>query len=154
MAATHLLSMLEEAGIAYELLPHAHAETAAAEADALGVAPAQVAKTLVVATPSGFVRAVLPASERLDLQKLRAIVGDAKRTRLASEEELARDYPEFELGAIAPFGGARRDRVIVERRLAKAESLVVAGSHVQSLSLRAADLLKLTGAEVADICQD
>lgn len=155
MATTHLTSVLDEAGVQYELLPHAHTETASAEAEALGIPLADVAKTLVVATPSGYVRAVLPASERIDLRKVRTLMEGGKQVRLAREEELERDYSEFELGAVPPLGGARRDRVLVDRRLAERGSLVLeAGSHEQSLRVQTADLLRLAEAEVADICRD
>ncbi len=147
--------MLDQAGARYELLPHTHTERATAEAEALGVAPSEVAKTLVLATPAGYVRTVLPASERIDLHKVRTLIEGGKQIRLASEEELGRDYPEFELGTVPPFAGARRDRVIVDLRLAGQGSVVVeAGSHVQSLRIQTADLLRLTEAQVADICSD
>src|SRR2546428_13034677 len=73
MATTDLTSALDEAGVSYELLPHAHTESALAEAQALGVSPDDVAKTLVVKMPGGYVRAVLLAPARLDLRKLREI---------------------------------------------------------------------------------
>jgi Ala-tRNA(Pro) deacylase len=151
-----LTSTLDEAGIRYELLPHAHTESAVAEAEALGLAPGEVAKTLVVTTPDGHVRAVLPASERLDLNKLRDLLreGGRHKVHLASEEDLARDYGEFELGAVPAFGGPR-DSVIVDRRIAERDSVVVeAGNHDQSLRVAAADLVRITGAQVADICED
>jgi Ala-tRNA(Pro) deacylase len=155
MATEDLTRVLDEAGVRYELLSHARTESAVGEAEALGVAPADVAKTLVVTTPEGYVRAVLPASERIDVHKLREITGGGKKhVHLASEEELARDYPEFDLGAVPPFGG-RRDPVVVDRRLAGRESIVLeAGSHEQSLRLPAADLLRIADAEIADISAD
>ena len=150
-----LTRVLDEAGVQYELLPHSHTETAAAEAEALGLSPSEVAKTLVVTTPSGYVRAVLPASDRLDLHKVRELLDDGKRIELASEEDLARSYPQFELGAVPPFGGGHQDRVVVDRRLAERDSLVLeAGTHEQSVRLRTADLVRLTEATVADICED
>ena len=101
MATEDLTRVLDEAGVRYELLSHAHTESAIAEAEALGLAPADVAKTLVVTTREGYVRAVLPASERIDLHKLREVTGGGKKdVHLASEEDLARDYPEFDLGAV------------------------------------------------------
>lgn len=155
MAPSDLTNVLDEAGVAYELLSHAHTETAVAEAQALGLPPSQVAKTLIVRTPSGYVRALLPASERLSLHKVRELLGDGKHIDLASEQELARDYSEFELGAVPPLGGASRDRVLVDLRLSKLGSVVVeAGAHHESLRISTADLVRLTGAEVADICQD
>lgn len=154
MAEKDVASILDEAGVEYELLPHSHTETAAAEAEALGVDATDVAKTLVVSTPSGYVRAVLRASERIDLHKLREHIEGGKRIHLASEEDLERDYPGFELGAVPPFGGSS-DRVLVDSRLAEREQVVLeAGTHEQSVRIRTADLLVLTRAEVVDLAQD
>ena len=73
-----LLDQLEEAGIDYQLIPHRRSETAAAEAEALGVAARAVAKTIVLVTPVGLALAVIPASERLDLHKVRALLDSKK----------------------------------------------------------------------------
>ncbi len=150
-----LTGVLDEAGVEYELLPHAHTERAADEATALGLPPTAVAKTLVLAAPEGNVRAVLPASERIDLLKVRDHVEGGKRIHLASEEDLARDYPDFELGAVPPLGGERRDRVLVDVRVAEQHSVVLeTGSHEQSVRLATAELLRLTEAQVVDICKE
>jgi Ala-tRNA(Pro) deacylase len=143
---------LDEAGVDFDVLEHAHTERAADEAAALGVAPEEVAKTLVLATSEGNVRAVLPASERIELHKVADLVGaSGKSVHLLSEDDLARDYPEFELGAVPPFGG-RDDGVIVDRRLAGRDSVVLeAGSHERSVRLKTADLIRLTAAQVADV---
>lgn len=149
-----LAQVLEREGIGFDLIPHPRTERAVEEAAALGVRTGEVAKTLVVSTPDGYVRAVLPASERIDMHKLRETLEGGKEIRLATEEELERDYPEFELGAVPPFGG-RPDRVIVDSRLAARESVVLeAGSHEQSLRLESKDLLLVTAAIVADVSLD
>jgi Ala-tRNA(Pro) deacylase len=150
-----LTSVLDEAGIEYELLSHEHTERAADEAEALGLPPMAVAKTLVLAAPDGHVRAVLPASERIDLRKVREVVEGGKSIHLAAEDELARDYPEFELGAVPPFGGAAGDRVLVDARVTQQHSVVLeAGSHERSVRLETADLLELTRGEIVDICKE
>jgi Ala-tRNA(Pro) deacylase len=156
MKAESLTNALDEAGVRYERLPHAHTESAVAEAKALGVAAAEVAKTLIVKTPGGYVRAVLAADGRIDLRKLRELFGGTKKAvHLASEEDLGREYPEFELGAVPPLGGGHDDSVVVDRRLADGASVVLeAGSHEESIRLTTADLLRVTKAQVADICQD
>lgn len=154
--AGELTTVLDNAGVGYELLPHAHTERAADEAAALGVEPAEVGKTLVLTTPAGYVRVVLPASKRLDFRKVGDLLGTGKkRIHLSPEDDLARDYPEFELGAVPPLGGGQGDRVVIDTRLAERESIVVeAGSHDESVRLPTADLVRLAQAEVADICQD
>jgi prolyl-tRNA editing enzyme YbaK/EbsC (Cys-tRNA(Pro) deacylase) len=73
---------------------------------------------------------------------------------LATEEDLRRDYPEFELGAVPPIGG-RKDPVVIDQNVAEQETVVIeAGSHEESLRIAAADLLELTGAAVTDISED
>jgi Ala-tRNA(Pro) deacylase len=150
--ATHLL---EEAGIDFDVLEHARTQRAVEEAAALGIGPDEVAKTLVLVATSGNVRAVVAASDRIDLRKVAAMLGvSGKKVHLASEDRLARDYPDFELGAVPPFGG-RRDQVIVDERLAGRDSVVVeAGSHERSVRLKVSDLVRLARAQVADICKE
>jgi Ala-tRNA(Pro) deacylase len=146
---------LEEAGVDFDVLEHEHTERAAEEAAALGVAPEEVAKTLVLVSPSGNVRAVLAASERIDLHKVAALLGvGGKEVHLATEDDLARDYSDFELGAVPPFAGPE-DRVIVDERLGARDSVVLeAGSHETSVRLKAADLVRLAKAKMADITRE
>jgi Ala-tRNA(Pro) deacylase len=156
LATEDLTRALDEAGAAYELLTHAHTESALAEAEALGLSADDVAKTLIVKTGEGYLRAVVPASRRLDERKVRDISGGSKkRVHLATEDDLRRDYPEFELGAVPPIGGSRSDPVVVDRRLATRDSVVLeAGSHEQSVRIATADLVRAAQAEVADICKN
>jgi Ala-tRNA(Pro) deacylase len=146
---------LADVGFDYELIPHGHSERALDEAAALGVPPEEVAKTIVVRTPAGYVRAVLPASERLDLHKVREHLGDGSHVGLATESELAEAYPDFELGAVPPFGGRSGDNVLVDPRIAARESIVFkAGTHDLSLRVSTADLLALTKAAIVGICEE
>lgn len=138
--------------VPHELIPHQRTQTAAEEATALSLPAWEVAKTVVLVTSDGYVRAVLPASERLDLHKARRLLKDGK-TRLASEAELALAYPSFELGAVPPIGGPVGDRVVVDKHLTFHESVVFeAGTHSESLRLKTTDLLLVAEAEIADLC--
>ena len=155
MTTDDVTRALDQGGAEYELLPHAHTESALDEAEALGVDPAEVGKTLVLRAPEGYIRAVIPANCRVDLRKVRALVGGGKKhVHLATEEDLTRDYSEFDLGAVPPVGGTQ-NRVIVDRRLAERESVVVeAGSHEQSVRIPTAELVRVARAEVVDICEN
>jgi Ala-tRNA(Pro) deacylase len=156
MATQDVISVLDAEGVEYERLPHAHTESALAEAQALALDPIDVAKTIVVETPSGYARAVLPASERLDLGKLSELLGFGKKEiHLASEGALARDYPEFDLGAVPPLGGSRREPVVMDSRIAERETIVLeAGTHEESIRVARDAVMRLTNAKVADISQD
>jgi Ala-tRNA(Pro) deacylase len=156
MSVSALTEVLDDAGAQYEVLHHGHTERAVEEAEALGLEPAEVAKTLIARTTEGRLRALVPASERIDMRKLRKAVGGTKDdVHLATEAEMAHDYPEFALGAVPPLGGTRSDPVIVDRRLAEHEWLVFeAGTHDDSVRVRTEDLLRIARAQTADICQD
>ncbi|MFZ1879638.1 MAG: YbaK/EbsC family protein [Gaiellaceae bacterium] len=148
-----LVDELEHSGVSYDLIRHPPTKTAREEARALHVSPSQVAKTIVLVSPNGIVRAVVPASSRIDLRKVRAIL-QAPDVRLATEQELAGAYPDFELGAVPPFALGNGDKVIVDVRLCFCdEVLLEAGTHEQSLRLQTSDLLELADASLADICE-
>ena len=145
---------LDREQVPYELIPHRRTETASEEAAELHLDGDEIAKTIVLVGEHGYVRAVLPASERLDLHKARALLGLGKEARLATEAELAGAYPMFELGAAPPFGGPAGDRAVLDRRLARREWLVLeAGTHEESVRVRTRDLIRLTDPQIADICE-
>jgi Ala-tRNA(Pro) deacylase len=150
-----LTELLEREGIEFERLPHRRTDSAAEEAETLGIDPHDVAKTIVVATEQGFVRAVIPASERLDVRKVRQLFALHGHPHLAHEEELAATYPSFELGAIPPIGGPAGDRVAVDRPLADHDTIVIeGGSHEESLRLRTTEVLIMAHASIGDLCHD
>jgi Ala-tRNA(Pro) deacylase len=149
-----LVRELDRARVPYDLIPHERTMTALAEARAVGAEPQNVAKTVVLESEDGFVRAVLPASERVDLHKVREVL-HAREVELATEATLAGAYPDFELGAVPPLGGPTNDPVLVDRRLTTCAAVVFeAGRHDESVRLKPDDLVAVTGATVADICAD
>jgi Ala-tRNA(Pro) deacylase len=149
-----LTNELEAAGIAYETIPHDRTATALAEARALHVEPASVAKTVVLSTPNGIVRAVIPASGRLDVAKVRATLG-VESVDLLTEAALAGAYPEFELGAVPPIGGPHGDRVLVDIGICEKEFVLFeAGTHDTSIRIASADLAGHESALIGDICSN
>src|SRR5918993_793155 len=156
MTAPALTKTLDAAGVHYDVIPHEHTESAADEARALGLSLDGVAKTLVVETPQGNVRAVLPASERISTAKLAEVLGERRKSiHLLPEESLRSEYPEFEFGAIPPIGGAHRDRVIVDTHVTDHDSIVLeAGSHDESIRIATEDLIRLADAKIAEICEE
>ena len=153
MAATALLEGLRAHEVHYELLPHRRTVSAAEEARALDVPPDQTAKTVVVRTASGFARAVVPASRRLDLKRVARALDD-RSVAVATERELAGAYPEFELGAVPPFDGKLEDEVIVDAHLLATDHVVFeAGTHRESVRMRTEDLIELANARIAEVCE-
>ena len=149
-----LTAALDGRGVAYELLEHPRTDRAADEAAVLGLEPRDVAKTIVVSRGEGHVRVVLPASERIDMRKLRDFLAGGKELQLLTEEDMERAYPDFELGAVPPLGGPE-DEVVVDRRVAERGSVVFeAGSHSSSIKVATSDLVAAAHGRVADVCED
>ena len=131
---------LEQRGSAFELLPHRQAYTSTDEARALGIDAGEVLKTLAVRTGPGYVLAVIPASRRLDLHLVRDALGD-HHARLASEEELGRDFAGYQLGALPPLGALLDCQVFVDPEVLEHDLVVfAAGTQTESVSMGAREL--------------
>ena len=147
---------LDGQGVSYELVEHEPTMSAAAEADATHRPKEQVAKTVVLQSSSGYVLAIVPASERLDMHKVRELLGAShKSIRLASEEEMARDFPTLEVGATPPMGPMLPRAEVVDTRLLEEDRVLCAGGdHRHSFLLDPREVVRLAGATVADVCAD
>jgi Ala-tRNA(Pro) deacylase len=131
---------LEQRGSAFALLPHRQTYTATDEARALGIDAGEVLKTLAVRTGPGYVLAVIPASCRLDLHLVREALGD-HQARLASEEELGRDFPGYQLGALPPLGALLGSQVFLDPEVLNHDMVVfAAGTQTESVRIRTREL--------------
>jgi Ala-tRNA(Pro) deacylase len=95
---------LDAAGVSYEVVEHEPTMSATAEAATTHRPAHEVAKTVILQDGDSYVLAVVPASERIDLHKVRELLGASKSLRLATEAEIAGDFPALEVGATPPFG--------------------------------------------------
>ncbi len=143
---------LDREHLDHEVIRHRRTTTALEEAAAVGVAADEVAKTVVLVSTDGFIRAVVPASKKVDLDAVRRLF-DEDAIRLASETEVTYGYPLFELGAVPPFGGPGGDRTVVDPHVVARGSVVFeAGVQRESIRMRTVDLVELSHARVAPIC--
>jgi Ala-tRNA(Pro) deacylase len=147
---------LDERGISYEIVEHDLAFTAAAEARAAGQEPANAVKSLLLRDLEGYELVVIQASDRLDLQKVREQLGERRsELRLATEEEMDADFPQFELGALPPLGEMLPAPEIVDRRVLDHERVLCnGGDHTHSLLLDPREVVRASNAEVADVRED
>jgi prolyl-tRNA editing enzyme YbaK/EbsC (Cys-tRNA(Pro) deacylase) len=126
--------------------------TAAAAAEAVGCAPNQIVKSLVLLCDGRQVIALVPGDRRGDLEKIRAAVA-AETARPASPDEVER-LTGFAPGAVAPFPSAA-DRILIDRRLLARPLVWVGGGSPQHLvALAPAELARLTRAEPMDVVEE
>jgi len=131
---------LEEEGIPYESLPHDRTFTAIDEAGELKVAADNVLKTLALKTPGGYALAVIPASRHLDLNLARDAIG-AHSVKLATEDDIERDFAGFELSAIPPLPSLLGIPTYADPQVMRHESVVFAASQTTSIRIRTQDVL-------------
>jgi Ala-tRNA(Pro) deacylase len=147
-------SFLDSAGIAYEVLEHRPTFSAAAEARASGAEPREAAKTLALHDRGGYRMAVLPATHRLDLHRVRDLLGGTTHLRLATEAELEQDFPMFDVGAMPPLGPMMPMPEIIDVHLLYHDTIVCAGGdHRHTLRLDPRDLIRLCEPRVASVCE-
>ncbi|WP_101257681.1 Cys-tRNA(Pro) deacylase [Streptomyces barkulensis] len=121
-------------------------------AEALGLDPEQVFKTLVADVDGTLTVAVVPVSGSLDLKALAAAAG-GKRAAMA-DPAAAERATGYVRGGISPLGQRRALPTVVD---ASAEGhptvCVSAGRRGLEIELTPADLVKLTGAVTAPIAR-
>lgn len=145
---------LASQGVDFEVLHHEPTQTSKAEAHALGLHEDEVVKTIVLDVRTGHAFAVLCADCRIDVDKVSAAL-KSRHVSLASEDEIRRDYPEFELGAIPPLGALARTPLIVDERVLEHDEVVfAAGTQEESVRMRTQDLFAASMIRVADIVLD
>ena len=85
--------------------------------------------------------AVIPASHRLDLHRVRELLGATSHLRLATEAELAHDFPMFDVGAMPPLGAMMPMPEVIDVHLLYHERIVCAGGdHRHALRIDPRDL--------------
>ena len=89
---TQVTEHLETHGVPFEAIAHQQAYTSIAEARALGINASEVLKTVAMRVAGGYALMAVPATCRLDMHLVQAAVGD-RHVRLATEQELLRDFP-------------------------------------------------------------
>jgi Ala-tRNA(Pro) deacylase len=133
-------TLLEQEDLDYEKIRHSEAFTALEMAAASGIPGREVAKAVVVRDGGGrYLMAVLPASCRLDLQALARASGHSALT-LATEEEIARLFPDCEPGAVPPFGNLYDLPTFVDVCLCEVPEIFFnAGCRREVVGMRVAD---------------
>jgi Ala-tRNA(Pro) deacylase len=131
---------LKQQGSGFEVIPHRQAYTSNDEARALGIDADEVLKPLAMRTGSGYALMVIPASRRLDLHLARAALAD-NHARLATEDELGRDFASYELGALPPLGALLGAKVYVDPEVLGHDTVAfAAGTQTESIKMRTEEL--------------
>ena len=144
-----LTDFLDDQHVKYVTIQHSQAFTAQEVAASAHIPGKELAKTVIVEIDGNIVMAVLPASYRINLGRLKKASG-AKQVQLASEDDFKDLFPGCETGAMPPFGNLYDMDVYVEESLMDDKEIVFnAGSHTELIKLSYQDFERLVHPKIA-----
>jgi Ala-tRNA(Pro) deacylase len=124
--------------VPFETIYHAPAFSAQKRAKYLHTPGKQVAKCVLLVSPSGYLLAVLPATSQVDLERLSSQLGES--VRIAEDQEIAWMFRDCEWGVVPPFGTLYGLSTILEESFDRSALLVFEGRlHAESIRLRCSD---------------
>jgi Cys-tRNA(Pro)/Cys-tRNA(Cys) deacylase len=163
-SGTRAIELVTRAGIAHRVhayaSPERHGRARDARpsygsdaAEALGIEPGRIFKTLAVAVDDVLVLAVVPVDREVDLKGLAAAVGG--RRAVMAEPAAAERATGYDIGGISPIGSRRHLSVVIDASALDHDTILVsAGRRGLQLKLAPADLVRLCTARSVQITRD
>lgn len=153
---TNAVRVLERSGIAFELRHYHYDEQTFSAEDAaqqLGMAPETVFKTLLLrGDRTAYLFALIPAGTEVDLRALASASGN-KRVELAPQREV-QGLTGYARGAVTVLAARHAYPVYVDETVELWPLAGISGgAHGLEIVVTPADLLRITGAQLADIAR-
>ena len=140
--ATTLKSYLEDHHVEYDVVQHAHSESALESAHSAHVPSHQVAKAVVLEDANGYIVSVMPSTNRLDMEWVNESLG--RKLKMAREEDLPGLFQDCDAGAIPALSNAYGLDVIWDEQLTNASEIYIeAGDHENLIHIHGAVFCEL-----------
>lgn len=151
MPVKRMKEFLDSYRVKYICISHSPAYTALETAASARVLARELAKVVMVKLDGQMAMVVLPATRKVDLDRLKNVAG-VKTAELANEREFNDLFPECEHGAMPPFGNLYAIRVFADEALARDEQIAFnAGSHCELVKMAYEDFQRLVKPTVAPL---
>ncbi len=151
MPVQKLKEFLDSRQIKYVTISHSRAFTAQEVAASAHISGKEMAKTVMVKMDGRMAMAVLPASDKVDFELLKAASG-VGTVELAGEAEFRGMFPECETGAMPPFGNLYGMDVYVSDALTADEEIAFnAGTHTELIRMSYRDFESLVKPKVVKL---
>lgn len=142
---------LEESGIEHVIVRHGPVKSLEEAAQARGVTPDRIIKTLVVRRgDDDYVFVLVPGDRQIAWPKLRALLGVNRLSM--PDADTARAATGYERGTITPFGSLKPWPVIADEGVNGTVS-IGAGAHGVSATVSGEDVVRALDATVADVTE-
>lgn len=153
--ATPATTALEKAGIAFTLHEYDYDPNAPRiglhAAEALGIAPERLLKTLMAKAGNAIVCVLAPSDKEVSLKRLASAAGAKDAAMLPPAE--AERITGYHVGGISPLGQRKRSHTFIERAaLTHPTVLVNGGRRGLQIEIAPSDLVRAIDAKAADLC--
>ena len=129
--AASVVRVLADHGTEYELVPHPKSFSSIESAAEAHVPEDHIAKGVLLMDPAGYVLAVIPASEWVDLRRLKAELG--RDLSMAPETVVDRQFSDCDPGAVPPLGEAYGLEMVLDESLTSLSSVYFEGGDHEHL---------------------
>lgn len=148
--ATRAAAALAASGVAHTITRHGRVRSLEEAAEARGVEPRDIVKTLVVRRGEGdFLFVLVPGDREISWPKLRAHLG-VNRISMP-DAGVAKEVTGYERGTITPFGSLTDLPVVADATMAGRAVSIGAGDHGVAATLDADAMVEAIHADVADV---
>jgi len=148
--AARAAAALGASGIPHTITRHGRVGSLEEAAAARGVQPRDIVKTLVVRrAEDDYLFVLVPGGREISWPKLRALLGVNRMSM--PDAATAKDVTGYERGTITPFGSTTAWPVVADATIAGRPVSVGAGAHGVAATVQADDLVRVLGAQVADV---
>jgi len=119
-------------------------------AEALGVSPARLLKTLMAKAGNAALCVLVPSDQEVSLKKLAAAAGAKDAAMLPAGE--AERITGYHVGGISPFGQKKRARVFIAQSALSHDTIIVnGGRRGLQIELAPADLVRVLEATAVEV---
>lgn len=152
--AQTLETYLSERGARYTVEHHSASTTSLGTARSARIDEESLAKSVVLEDDRGFVLAVLPASRKLEIDRVRDKLG--RPLHLSREHEMIRLFPDCAIGAVPPLGAAYGLPTVIDVNFENSEEVFFeGGDHETLVRMDGGEFLGLLAtASVAEIASE
>ncbi len=148
--ARNLKEFLDKSKVPYKLSTHQEVYTAQEVAHSLHVKGQYLAKVVMIKSKDKLVMTVLPASHKVNIEKIKTLLNDPE-TRLATEAEFKTAFPDCDVGAMPPIVHLYGLELYADKALTQDPEIIFqAGSHVETIRMKYSDWEKLAKPKIAE----
>lgn len=156
MNSTDLAAFISAHNITAEIVHiGTHTPTVETAAQALGVHPDQIVKSILCLADGSPILVIASGTARIDLKRLADSLDLARKRVKMADAPTVFEISGFEVGAMPPFGHKAKLRTLIDRRVFDQPEVYGGGGEVDAMMrLTPAEISRVTGGETIDVASN